>query len=95
MLESVGVNQVLVKRRQADSLKELVLIYFRILKNKIGFKLLPVALEGLARLTHLINMDTVMDLLAVLKRLLECNTPVTPLDVRLHCAFCALRTLSG
>jgi hypothetical protein len=95
MLESSGTNQVLVKRRQADSLKELVLIYFRILKNKIGFKLLPVALEGLARLTHLINMDTVMDLLAVLKRLLESTSPITPLNIRLHCAFCALRTLTG
>lgn len=95
LLEAEGVNPMLVKRRQADSLKELCLIYFRILKNKVGFRLLPVALEGLARLTHLINMDTVMDLLADLKRLLETRTPVTPLPVRLHCVYCALRTLSG
>lgn len=95
LLEAEGVNPMLVKRRQADSLKELCLIYFRILKNKVGFRLLPVALEGLARLTHLINMDTVMDLLADLKRLLETKTPVTPLTVRLHCCYCALRTLTG
>ena len=98
ILESEGINPVNVKRAQADCLREMCLIYFRILKQKIGFRLLPLALEGLARLTHLINMDTVMDLLAVLKRLLDPSVgghAAVPLSVKLHCIYCALRTLSG
>ncbi len=59
------------------------------------YNLLPVALEGLSRLTHYINIDTVMDLLSLLKKMIETSTPSVPPEVRLHCIYCALRTLSG
>lgn len=55
---------------------------------------MPVALEGLGRITHLINMDTVEDLLAMMRTLLTAS-PAPPLVVQLHCVYCALRTLSG
>lgn len=71
------------------------IIVYRILKDKVGFRLLPVALESLARLTHFINMDTVTDLIGVLRRLIDCTAPLAPPAVRLHCVYCALRTLAG
>jgi hypothetical protein len=41
--------------------------------------LLPTALEGLAKIAHLINMDTVLDLLEVLKSMLKSVSDL-PLD---------------
>ena len=67
----------------------------RIIKLKIGFRLLPAALTGLASITHLINMDTVQDLLTLLRNLLEDKAPAAPPLVQLYCVNCALRTLSG
>lgn len=40
-------------------------------------------------------MDTVEDLLALMRNLLEANAPIAPPMIRLHCVYCALRTLSG
>jgi hypothetical protein len=37
---------------------------------KIGYHLLPVALEGLSYITHLINIDTIQDLILILKSFL-------------------------
>eukprot|EP00981_Chlorochromonas_danica_P008344 scaffold2135_cov154-Ochromonas_danica.AAC.5 len=81
-------------RFQGNALQEIALIYFRILKAKIGFVLLPVALEGLGKITHLINLDTVMDLLGHLRNLLELQ-PSPPLEVRCLSIHCALQTLTG
>lgn len=61
---------------------------------KIGFSLIPAALEGLGRISHLINMDTAEDLIALMKKILE-TTPSPPDHVKLHCILCAMRTLSG
>jgi hypothetical protein len=83
------------KRFQADCLHEICLIYFRIVKGKVGFALLPAALEGLGRITHLMNIDTVQDLMTCLKSILEQTSPAAPVDVQLQCVHCALRTLSG
>lgn len=102
MLESQAVSDATAaKRFQAESLQELCLIYFRILKLKIGFSLLPAALEGLGRITHLINIDTVEDLMINLYSLLigssegAGSTPELPLLTQLHSVHCALKTLSG
>ena len=49
-------NKLNMKKYQADSLMEVCLLYFRIVKQKVGMELLPIALEGLGRITPLINM---------------------------------------
>lgn len=82
------------KRFQSDCLHEVCLIYFRIIKGKVGFTLLPAALDGLSRITHLINIDTVQDLMTYLKSILEQTAPA-PVAIQLQCVHCALRTLSG
>jgi hypothetical protein len=95
LLESKATNDDSAKKRfQADALTEVQLIYFRIIKTKIGFNLLPVALEGLGGITHLINMETVEDLIALMRGILE-GSPPAPELVQLLCIHCALRTLSG
>jgi hypothetical protein len=82
------------KRFHADCLHEICLIYFRIVKGKVGFSLLPAALDGLSRITHLMNIDMVQDLMVCLKSILEEVNPA-PVPVQLQCVHCALRTLSG
>jgi len=57
-------------------------------------ELLPAALEGLAKFSHLINIDTVMDLLDVLKGLLK-NVDALPLDASLNCVLTAFQALNG
>jgi hypothetical protein len=61
---------------------------------KIGFELLSDALDGLGRITHLINVDTVEDLISYMKTILEHQPPVEH-AVQLQCVHCVLRTLSG
>ena len=94
MEASATTNTTLVKRFQADTLHELILIYFRIIKNKIGYKLVPAALDGLSRISHLINIDTAEDLIVVMRNMLT-SVPPPPDNVKLSCILCALRTLSG
>lgn len=60
----------------------------------MGFGLLPTALEGLGRITHLINIDTVEDLMGILRNILEVLPPA-PVDVQALCIHCSLRTLAG
>lgn len=57
-------------------------------------QLLAPALEGLAKFAHLINFDTVVDLLKVLKGLLK-NVHILPLDASLNCVLTAFQTLQG
>ena len=66
--------------------------------------LLPTALEGLAKFAHLINIDTVIDLLSVLRDLLNHNSHsatdhanrlVLPVDATLNCILTAFQTLQG
>ena len=91
------VDKVLLARNQSDTLQSVTLTYFRILKheNHMAIKdVLSVALEGLAKFAHLINIDTVMDLLSVLKKLLE-NIDELPLDAAFNCILTAFQTLQG
>ena len=93
------VNKITLARAQADTLHAVTLTYFRILKSedlsdgKVA-ELLPAALEGLAKFAHLINMDTVVDLLAVLKNMLK-RVDNLPLDAGLNCVLTAFQTLHG
>jgi nucleolar complex protein 3 len=96
---STSVDKILLARSQSDTLQVVTLTYFRILKSEdlttdhIA-ELLPPALKGLAKFAHLINMDTVMDLLAVLKALLR-RVDDLPLDAALNCILTAFQTLQG
>ena len=68
---------------QADSLHEIALIYFRIVKRKVGFRLFPAALDGLSRISHLINLETVEDLVTALRELVMAKAPPAPMLLRL------------
>ncbi|KAI5290199.1 hypothetical protein KEM54_002205 [Ascosphaera aggregata] len=57
-------------RMQAETLKLVFGIYFRILKQRIS-NLMGAVLEGLAKYAHLINQDFFGDLLEALKELVE------------------------
>lgn len=95
LLEATATTDKTIKMRfQADCLHEISLIYFRIVKMKVGFTLLPVAVDGLSRISHLINIDTVQDLMTLLKGILEQHPPVLP-SIQIHVLHCALKTLSG
>jgi len=94
LLQAEATNKTTMKRFQLDSLHEICLIYFRIIKNKIGFDLFPVALEGMGKISHLVNIDSMEDLVLVLKNYLPAASN-TPTLVQLHCIHCALQVLSG
>jgi nucleolar complex protein 3 len=103
------VDKILLARSQADTLHAVTLTYFRILKGvnlvtanehgkkkniEIATTLLAPALEGLAKFAHLINFDTVIDVLTVLKGLLK-TVETLPLDASLNCILTAFQTLQG
>lgn len=94
---SSSVDKILLARSQSDTLQAVTLTYFRILKTENldqVTELLPSALEGLAKFAHLINIETVVDLLAVLKSLLK-KVDDLPLDASLNCILTAFQTLQG
>ena len=91
------IDKILLARSQSDTLQAVTVTYFQILKSDNVANvaaLLPTALEGLARIAHLINMDTVLDLLEVLKTMLK-KVDAMPLDASLSCILCAFSTLQG
>jgi nucleolar complex protein 3 len=96
---SSAVDKIVLARCQSETLQVVTLTYFRILKSEdlstdhIA-ELLPPALEGLAKFAHLINIDTVTDVLAVLKTLLK-RVDDLPLDASLNCILTAFQTLQG
>jgi nucleolar complex protein 3 len=98
MKEGSGtVDKIVLARCQSETLQSVILSYFRILKSNdtaTRQSLLPSALEGLAKFAHLINMDTVVDLLDVLKDLLV-TVDELPLEASLNCVLTAFQTLQG
>ncbi|EMD38522.1 hypothetical protein CERSUDRAFT_73003 [Gelatoporia subvermispora B] len=56
---------------QTETLKLLFVLYFRILKNPRPTPLLPAALQGISKFSHLVNIDFFKDLLKVLKELMS------------------------
>jgi nucleolar complex protein 3 len=93
-----GVDKIVLARVQSETLHTVTLTYFRILKaegideKKVSI-LLPPTLEGLAKFSHLINIDTVTDVLSVLRGLLKRDD--IPLDASLNCVMTAFQTLQG
>ena len=65
------------------------------LDDGVATELLPCALRGLAKFSHLIHMDAVVDLLAVIKELLTNASSLLQTDAAIHCILCALKTLRG
>lgn len=81
------------EKTQGDILHELVLIYFRILKQATYSTAMPAVLEGLAKFAFLINLDIMIDLLKVLKAVLKQD--VLPLSSALQAVLTGLKTLQG
>ncbi|CAM9243730.1 unnamed protein product, partial [Choristocarpus tenellus] len=98
MEADAGVDEDLQAKCQADALHEVMLTYFRVLKRRPPPPtLFPAAMEGLAKYIHLVNLDTVQDLLDLLKDLLnnEEEAAKLPLRAALHCILSAFRALQG
>uniref|UniRef100_A0A6B2KZ52 Nucleolar complex protein 3 homolog n=1 Tax=Arcella intermedia TaxID=1963864 RepID=A0A6B2KZ52_9EUKA len=77
---------------QTETLKTVFLVYFKILKLPTTSPvLLPAALEGLAKFSHLINVDVLVDLLEMLRNMIT-STTLNPIS-KLHCAITAFQTL--
>jgi nucleolar complex protein 3 len=102
-----AVDKITLARSQADTLHTVVLTYFRILKGidppsttskeaktVYNSNLLAPSLEGLGKFGHLINFDTVSDLLVVLKGLLK-DVDSLPLGASLNCVLTAFQTLQN
>eukprot|EP00615_Pteridomonas_danica_P010992 CAMPEP_0114349544 /NCGR_PEP_ID=MMETSP0101-20121206/15610_1 /TAXON_ID=38822 ORGANISM="Pteridomonas danica, Strain PT" /NCGR_SAMPLE_ID=MMETSP0101 /ASSEMBLY_ACC=CAM_ASM_000211 /LENGTH=363 /DNA_ID=CAMNT_0001488167 /DNA_START=960 /DNA_END=2048 /DNA_ORIENTATION=+ len=78
-----GINQEMLQHCMKETLKEVAVCYFRVLKHvtdasvgngetsSMNKGLLPAALEGLAQIAHLVNVDTIDDLLSELRLLLS------------------------
>jgi nucleolar complex protein 3 len=96
IMESNAVKELsLVQKHQVNCLKEIALIYFRIIKVKAGFDLFAVVLQGLGRISHLINIDMIEDLIPILAELVEKKDPSPPIHVKILCIHCVLRTIAG
>ncbi|KIP09121.1 hypothetical protein PHLGIDRAFT_116684 [Phlebiopsis gigantea 11061_1 CR5-6] len=65
---------------QTETLKLLFVLYFRILKNPHPTPLLPAALRGIARFSHLVNIDFFKDLMQVLKELMTRDPSASSTD---------------
>lgn len=93
------VDKIVLARCQSDTLQAVALTYFRVLKSddlteSHVQELLPSALAGLAKFAHLINIDTVIDLLSILRDLLK-KAESLPVDATLNCIWTAFQTLEG
>ncbi|CAM9445355.1 unnamed protein product [Chrysoparadoxa australica] len=89
---NVGKDADEQARNHADTLKEVTLLYFRVLKHSAPSQaVVRAALKGLALVSHLINLDTVVGLLDTLEALLlEEDGSKHQLD--LQSAMCCIRT---
>ena len=100
MRENDGVtDKILLAKNQADTLQVVILTYFRILKtdpkqNSDIVPLIPETLKGLAKFSHLIHFDTVLDLLKVLRELLE-SVDALPLEAALNAVLAVFQILQG
>ncbi|KAL0868219.1 hypothetical protein ABMA27_007754 [Loxostege sticticalis] len=94
LLETEAQENELARRKQLTEVTKTVFhIYFRLLKHAPRSKLLAAALNGLARFTHVINMEYYSDLVAILSRLVG-DELVGPRE-RLLCVRTVLGVLAG
>ncbi|XP_026462817.1 nucleolar complex protein 3 homolog [Ctenocephalides felis] len=72
MLETKAEENKQAKQKQMTEItKVLFTIYFRILKRAPNSKVLSVALEGLSKFSHVINLELYSDLVDVLNSLMQ------------------------
>ena len=115
-----GVDKMQLVQMQSDTLHSITITYFRIVKAiqqcdntksryyRNAMALLPFALEGLAKFAHLIHIDTVLDLMELIKTLLlqqmedfDYNSDENEQHIHLsmeticHCVLTAFKALSG
>lgn len=91
MAEGEGPDPAVYKAFQKDSLQEVLLTYFRILKHPKSRTLIHVVLEGLAKFGHLLNSHIIGDLLELLKSILTQES--LPVENTLKCVLAALRLM--
>ncbi|KAK8790919.1 hypothetical protein WA158_005550 [Blastocystis sp. Blastoise] len=91
--EGEGPDISLRKSFQKDTLQEVFVTYFRILKSNTKSALIPSVLHGLSKFGHLLNTDVVIDLLKLLKTQLERND--LSLDSSLYCIKTCFKLLQG
>lgn len=91
MEESEGPDVEVYKAFQKDILQEVLLVYFHILKLPNNSSLIHVVLEGLAKYGHLLNSHIIMDLLSILKDVL--NKTELPFESTLQCILASFKLI--
>ena len=91
MQESEGPDASVYAAFQKDILQEVLLVYFHILKLPDNTSLIHVVLQGLAKYGHLLNSHIIMDLLAILKEVLEKHQ--LRMESVLQCILAAFRLM--
>ncbi|XP_045779458.1 nucleolar complex protein 3 homolog isoform X1 [Maniola jurtina] len=86
-------NEASRKKQLTEVTKTVFHIYFRLLKTAPRSRLLAAALNGLAKFTHVINLEYYSDLVAILSRLLK--DELIGHRERLLCVRTVLAVLSG
>ncbi|ETO30336.1 nucleolar complex protein [Reticulomyxa filosa] len=81
--------------RQKVIIDNLFAVYFYVLKVDVHRTLLPVALEGMSKYCHLINVELLLDLVAVVSEKLANEKDTMSLDCKLHCVITTFRCLGG
>lgn len=91
---SAVVDQVERNRCQAKMLEDVFTTFFRIIrKGGTNSPLLPITMECIARFSHLINMELVVDLLEALSSMVRADN--LPLESAFQLDLAAMRTLRG
>lgn len=94
LLETEAQESEMARRKQLTEVTKTVFhIYFRLLKTAPSSKLLAAALNGLAKFTHVINLEFYSDLVAIVGRLLE--DQLVGQRERILCVRTALAILAG
>ncbi|XP_063539113.1 nucleolar complex protein 3 homolog [Cydia strobilella] len=94
LLETEAQESEVSRRKQLTEVTKTVFhIYFRLLKTAPRSKLLCAALDGLAKFTHVINLEYYSDLVAILARLTQ--DELIGSRERLLCVRCVLAILAG
>ena len=89
--ESEGPDPAVYQAFQKDTLQEVLLVYFRVLKLERNAALIHVVLEGLAAVGPLLNSRIIIDLLAILKQVME--EAALSVEAALQCVLAALRLM--
>lgn len=89
--ESEGPDPAIYQAFQKDTLQEVLLVYFRVLKMERNEALIHVVLEGLAAVGPLLNSRIIIDLLGILKQVMERSE--LAVEATLQCVLAALRLM--